>query len=135
MDAILLGVLLLVSPTDRIVAPQWPDRAVAPVIFSFELPESAARDWPGSLSGAPGSQQPRGLGRSLQATRPRHSRVDRIIAVAAGVSLGWVIGGAIGYAVTPKRGPYDDTSGLKGVMIGAPIGGAFGALIGYRLTK
>ena len=31
--------------------------------------------------------------------------------------------------------PDDDTSGLRGMMIGAPIGAVIGAVVGYRLTK
>jgi uncharacterized protein (DUF2062 family) len=105
-----------------------------PAIFSFELPETASRDLPSSLLTE--SFRPEGgWVRSAQATSAKRSRVDQIVAVAAGVSLGWVVGGGIGYAVTPKRGPHDDTSGLKGVLIGAPIGAVVGALIDYRLTK
>jgi len=47
----------------------------------------------------------------------------------------WVVGGAIGYKLTQTSNPDDDTSGLKGVIIGAPIGAAVGACFGYRLTK
>ncbi len=47
----------------------------------------------------------------------------------------WFAGAAIGFAVTPKRGPYDDTSGLKGALIGAPIGAVSGGRTGYWLTK
>ena len=135
MDTMLLGMLMLVSATDASPALECRRAPVAPVTFSFELTDTALRDWAGGLSTAPEPQRRPGLGRSPQATSTKRSRVDRIIAVAAGASIGWVVGGGIGYAVTPKRGPYDDTSGLKGVMIGAPIGGVVGALIGYRLTR
>ena len=135
MDTILLGMLMLVSATDASPALERRRAAIAPVTFSFELTESASRDWAGGLSTASEPQRRRGLRRSPQATNTERSRVERIIAIAAGASLGFVVGGRIGYAVTPKRGPYDDTSGLKGVLIGAPIGGVVGALIGYRLTK
>jgi hypothetical protein len=99
--------------------------AITPGIFSVEFQNGAPRDLRRESSPV----------RSPAAARTRHSRVDRIIAVAAGVSIGWVVGGGIGYAVTPKRGAYDDTSGLKGMIIGAPIGAVAGALLGYRLTK
>ena len=135
MDGIVLGMLILVSATDASPALECRRAAIAPVTFSYELPERASTDWPGRLSRAREAQRPHGLVRFSQATNTKRSRVDRIIAVAAGASIGWVVGGGIGYAVTPKRGPYDDTSGLKGVMIGAPIGGVVGALIGYRLTR
>lgn len=136
MNGILLGVAMLVSSTGASATLDPPRAAVAPAIFSFALPESASRDLPsGLLKESFGPRRERGLVRPAQATSGTHSNVDRIIAVAAGASIGWVVGGGIGYAVTPKRGPYDDTSGLKGLLIGAPIGGVVGALIGYRLTK
>jgi hypothetical protein len=65
----------------------------------------------------------------------RFSKVDRIIAVVAGTCIGWVAGGAIGWAATASSDPDDDVSGLRGVIIGAPIGAAAGAIIGFRLTK
>ena len=71
-----------------------------------------------------------------QPTRAKKfSPTDRVIAVAAGVAVGWIIGGAIGFKATSTSNPYDDTSGLKGVMIGAPIGGAAGGILGYWLTN
>jgi hypothetical protein len=45
-------------------------------------------------------------------------------------------GGQIGYAVAQKRDVDDDgVSGLRGVVIGAPIGAVVGAVPGYQLTK
>jgi hypothetical protein len=44
-------------------------------------------------------------------------------------------GGIIGYAITQESRDDDGVSGLRGVVIGAPIGAAAGAFIGYRLTK
>ena len=42
----------------------------------------------------------------------------------------------IGFYVAQDRNADDDgVSGLKGVVIGAPLGAAVGALIGYQLTK
>jgi hypothetical protein len=133
MTGILLGAAMLVSAAG--VTPEPPRAAVVPPIFSFELPEGASRDLTGVLVTESFRPRERGLVRSAQAATTKRSKVERVIAVAAGASIGWVVGGAIGYAVTPKRGPHDDTSGLKGVLIGAPIGGVVGALIGYRLTK
>jgi hypothetical protein len=136
MNGILIGVAMLLSTTGASPAQELPRAAGVPAIFSYELPESASRDLPGGLLRESfGARSERRLLRSAQATSPKRSRVDRIIAIAAGASIGWVVGGGIGYYVTPKRGPDDDTSGLKGVIIGAPIGGVVGALIGYRLTK
>ena len=136
MNGMLLGVAMLVSATGAAPALEPGCAAVVPAIFSFELPESASRDLPaGLLRESSRPRRERGLVRLAQATSAKRSRVDRIIAVSAGVSIGWVVGGGIGAAVTPKQGPHDDTSALKGIMIGAPIGAAVGALIGYRLTK
>ena len=74
---------------------------------------------------------------AAQATAPkRFNKTDQIIAVVAGVCSGWVAGGAIGfYATSDRDNPDDDTSGLRGMMIGAPIGAVIGAVVGYRLTK
>jgi hypothetical protein len=137
MDAIVLGMLVLVSATDASHAPATQRAAIAPVAFSYEVPESSSSDRAGVLptrferTRAPVRESTR----AAQATSATRSRTDRIIAIAAGASLGFVLGGRIGYAVTPKRGPYDDTSGLKGVLIGAPVGAVVGALIGHRLTR
>ncbi|HJR58358.1 MAG TPA: hypothetical protein VJ813_03125 [Vicinamibacterales bacterium] len=135
MTGLVVGVAILVSSAGAPPAPELPRPAVASAIFSFELPERVSRDLPrGLLWESSGPPRERGLVRA-QAPSAKRSKVDQIIAVAAGASIGWVVGGGIGFAVTPKRGPYDDTSGLKGMIIGAPIGGLAGALIGYRLTK
>jgi hypothetical protein len=124
MNGLLLGMAMLASSTATSPTPGPPYFAAAARMVSFEVQQAAPRRLRQSA-----------LLQSATAVKPRHSKVDRIIAVAAGVSIGWVVGGGIGFAVTPKRGPYDDTSGLKGMMIGAPIGAVAGALLGYRLTK
>ena len=59
----------------------------------------------------------------------------RALVIGAGAGAGFIGGARVGWAVTPKRGPYDDTSGLKGVMIGAPIGAVLGAVLGWHVTK
>ena len=138
MNGILLAVAMLASSKGASPTLETSRAVVAPPVFSLELPESAFAlgDLPrGLLDESPGRRRERGLVRFAHARSAKHSKVDRIIAVAAGVSIGWVVGGGIGYYVTPKRGPYDDTSGLKGMIIGAPIGAAVGALLGWRLTK
>ena len=124
MTELLLGVAMLACSTAPAPPEQPPHVAVAPRIFNVERYERPFRD----------PVPERRAARTAAATT-KGSRVDRIIAIAAGVSIGWVVGGGIGYGVTPKRGPYDDTSGLKGMMIGAPVGAVAGALLGYRLTK
>jgi hypothetical protein len=136
MSGMLFGVLMLVSSAGTSPDVLSPPAAAERADFTYELPERTTRDLPGGLLkdlSRPGPE--RGLAGSAQAMGAKRPKVDRILAVAAGACLGFVTGGRIGFAVTPKRGPYDDTSGLKGVMIGAPIGGVVGALIGYRLSK
>ena len=135
MNGILLGLALLASSTGASATLDPPHAALAPAMVRFELPPTVSRDRTGHLRESFVLQRDRQTARSAKPRRANRSRVDRIIALAAGASIGWVVGGAAGYAVTPKRGPYDDTSGLKGVVIGAPIGGVVGALIGYRLMK
>jgi hypothetical protein len=63
----------------------------------------------------------------------RFSKTDRVVAIAAGAFLGFWGGARLGYAVTAND--RDDTSGLRGVVVGAPVGAVVGALVGFRLTK
>jgi hypothetical protein len=135
MKGILLGAAMLVSSPAASPTVEPPRAAVSHPTLTFELRNPTVVELPGDESRSFARRHAERWRRSAQTAKPKHSRVDRIIAVAAGASIGWVVGGAIGYAVTPKRGPDDDTSGLKGVLIGAPIGAVAGALIGYRLTK
>lgn len=72
---------------------------------------------------------------SQPARVPRFSLTERIIAVAAGTCVGWFGGGAIGWELTKGSHPDDDTSGLRGVIVGAPLGAAVGAFVGFRLTR
>ena len=67
----------------------------------------------------------------------RHNTTDRIIAVAAGATLGFFGGAYIGGRLTDrsKENPDDDMSVLKGVVIGAPIGALVGGILGWRLTN
>lgn len=67
-------------------------------------------------------------------TASRFSKTEKFIAIAAGATLGFVLGGGIGFALT-SEGPSDDVGGLRGVVIGAPLGAVIGGFIGYRLTK
>ena len=135
MNALLLGMLVMLCATDASPALQCQRAAVASVTFNFDLPESASPNWPGGLREALGSKRPRELVMGLQATSTMRPNVDRILALAVGASLGFVVGGRIGYALTPKRGPFDDSGGLKGVVIGGSIGAVVGALIAHRLTR
>ena len=120
------------SPIDRQLDPQLEDRSPAR-LPRVTLPLDAAP----SLA----DEQLRPVWR--RGTLPpvqskpgkRFSPTDRVIAVAAGVAVGWVAGGAIGYKLTDNPdNPDDDTSGLRGVIVGAPLGAAVGAILGWRLT-
>jgi hypothetical protein len=139
MNGIVFGVALLVSSAGVSPAPApEPFRAgVAPaaIPFGVAVRAAASRTLPDRvLNERSGPRWRRG---SLQAAQAppakRCSTVARILAVAASGFGGWVTGGVIGYVATAR--PDDDVSGLRGVVIGAPIGAAVGAIIGYRLTK
>jgi hypothetical protein len=67
----------------------------------------------------------------------RSSTTEKVIGIAAGGALGFLAGGYIGAAInTDRDGPYDDgASAFKGFAIGAPIGAAVGAILGWRLTR
>ena len=139
MNGIVLAVAMLVSSTGGAAAPPALRPEVAPAILRPDhsgLWKAASGDPTGGpLVYSSGPRRQRGPVRSAQTASAKHSKMDRVIAIAAGASLGWVAGGGIGCAVIPKRSKYDDTTCLKGVLIGAPIGAVAGVLIGYRLTK
>ena len=138
MTGLVLGVAMLVSSTGVSPALETAPRTLTPSAFNFELPRVAvSRDAAHPLA----NEQLRPVWR--RGTLPplpskpakRFSPTDRVIAVAAGLAVGWVMGGAIGYMLTDNPdNPDDDTSGLRGVIIGAPIGAATGAILGWRLT-
>lgn len=128
MTGFVFGVALLVSSAGVSPVPETSVGGVASLAVDFSVPID-----PAAVRHQPlwkGAAAPRG-----QAAKKKFSPTDRVIAVAAGVAVGWIIGGAIGFKVTSTSNPDDDTSGLKGVMIGAPIGGATGGILGYWLTK
>lgn len=117
------------TPPAAIVLPAYTfdvsDAATAPPPSPWRLADEQFR--PVWQRGSPGAQG---------APHKRFSTTDRVIAVAAGVAVGWVVGGAIGYKLTQRTDVYDDgVSGLRGVVIGAPIGAAAGAILGWRITK
>ena len=130
MDGIVLGIAMLASSTAGLPAVEIP--RVPPSTFTFSLPYAPA------MSMREQSRpvwQPKSFARVQDPTEKRFNPVLRAIAVGAGAGLGFMAGARVGWEVTPKRGPYDDTSGLKGVMIGAPIGAVLGAVLGWHLTK
>ena len=127
MNGFLMGVAMLVSSAGVSPAQEAPPAlVVAPPAFTFSLPDDE------TLSRWSSDARTR---RQAPAAK-RHSTTDRVIAIAAGVALGWVAGGAVGYYATQDRERDDDgTSGFKGLIIGAPIGAAVGAIVGWRLTR
>lgn len=137
MHGIVLGVAMMISTTGVSPAPETSRATVTPAAFTFDLPADAtatSRTPPKRFLNEP-SWQRESLARAQAKTTKRFSTTDRIIAVAAGVAVGWVVGGAIGYKLTQSSTWDDGTSGLKGMIIGAPIGAATGAILGWRLTQ
>ena len=65
----------------------------------------------------------------------RGSTLEKIFATAGGAAVGWLAGSAIGFVATKKSDHADDVSGLRGVVIGAPIGAIIGGFVGYQLAK
>lgn len=128
MHAVLVGLALAVCSGSLCPAPT-PPSTIVPSASAVTLREAVARaSVPHDLARVERQQQ--------AARVSRHSKVDRAIATVAGVALGWVVGGAIGYYATANRdNPDDDTSGLRGVIIGAPLGAIAGGVIGWRLTR
>ena len=128
METVILGITIWASAAG--IAP--PPEIAAPSLraaTTLSLREEAARVIV-RQSGSPAVPQP------LAKRVSRHSKMDRVIAVAAGVSLGWIGGASLGYMSTDNPdNPDDDTSGLKGMIIGAPIGAVAGAIAGFWLTK
>ncbi len=139
MNGIVLGIAMLVSSTGVSPALETTRATVAPSVFTFTLPDHLAAESEAPRRFLDEQQRTMWHTGAKSATQPartrRFSPTDRIIALAAGVAVGWVAGGAIGYKLTDNpSNPDDDTSGLRGVIIGAPIGAATGAILGWRLT-
>ena len=138
-SGLVLGIAMMVSSTGVSPALETTSPPLTPPAFTFELPRVAV---PVDAGQPLAEERLRPVWRRGTLPPPvqskpakRFSPTDRIIAVAAGVAVGWVVGGAIGYKLTDNPdNPDDDTSGLRGVIIGAPIGAAAGAILGWRLT-
>jgi hypothetical protein len=130
MDGMFLGMAMLVSSSAGVPAVDTP--RAAPSAFTFTLPDAAA---------TPLREEPRPVWQSASSARAQTTTAKRLhpvlrgMVIGAGAGAGFLAGARVGWEVTPKRGPYDDTSGLKGVMIGAPIGAVLGAVLGWQLTK
>jgi hypothetical protein len=137
MDGIVLGAAMMISTAGISPAPETSPPTIVPAAFTFDLPADVAM-----TSRTPPKRFLKDQSWRRESSAPaqtkitkRFSTTDRIIAVAAGVAVGWVVGGAIGYKLTQSSTWDDGTSGLKGVIIGAPIGGATGAILGWQLTR
>jgi hypothetical protein len=138
MNEVMVGIAMLVSSTGVSPALETSRATVSPPAFTITSPVR--------VPAAPTptrrlfDQQPTGWRTSssrtpTQSRQNRFSPTDRVIALAAGVAVGWVAGGAVGYKLTDNPShPYDDTSGLRGMIIGAPIGATVGAILGWKLT-
>ena len=128
LNGIVLGVAMLASSTAAAPKPEAAPAAVLPVVFTYDLRDDSVPSHAAFLL-------PPAAPAWLPAPK-RHSKTDRIIAVVAGASLGFVVGGRIGGHLTENRdNPDDDISALRGVVIGAPIGAVLGGLTGYWLTR
>jgi hypothetical protein len=137
MHGIVLGVAMMISSTGVSPALETSRPTLVPAAFTFDLPADPAttsRTQPKRfLKEHTWRREPSAPAQAK--TAKRFSPTERIIAVAAGVAVGWVVGGAIGYKLTQSSTWDDGTSGLKGVIIGAPIGATTGAILGWRLTR
>ena len=135
---VLAVAITMISSTGVSPALETSRAAVAPAAFTFDFPGDAgtSRIVPRRFATDPSRawrSQP--SARAQSAPARRFSLTERIIAVGAGLTVGFLVGGTIGGKLTESDNPDDDTSVLKGIMIGAPIGGAVGAILGWRLTK
>jgi hypothetical protein len=71
-------------------------------------------------------------GRNQQAApRRERSMTRKILGAAVGGAGGFFAGGYLGSAIDGECGGCDDP-GLKGALIGAPIGAATGSVLGYH---
>ena len=129
MTGFLMGAALVMAAAGVSPAKAQPDARIrlAPATIAFMLPDAERARWESRPAFA-----------RTQATKAkRHNTTDRIIAVAAGATLGFFAGGMIGGTITDKSdtNPDDDMSVMKGVLIGAPIGATLGGLFGWYLTR
>ena len=125
MIEIALGVMILASS-----AGVSPDLESARPRLTLELPadlvtEASRPVW--RLESSRAAQ-------TTAANRP--STFARVIGTALGGLGGFYAGGAIGFYAAQDHDVDDDgVSGLRGVVIVAPVGAALGALIGYKLVR
>ena len=139
IDGLVLGVAMLALT--GVVSPAVPAApgTLARAAYTFELPESTSLSDVATQRRRNDPMRPiwhAATYASQASAKKRFGKTDRVIAVVAGVAGGWMAGAAIGYYATADwDNPNDDTSGLKGMLIGAPIGAAAGGILGYWLTN
>jgi hypothetical protein len=137
MNGFALGLAMVIYSIGVSPSADTARATVVPTAFTFDLSEAAATSRNRLHPRASEPFRPAWRNGSFQPaqtrTAKRFSKTGTIFAVAVGALGGWMAGGAIGYAATSR--PDDDVIGLRGVVIGAPIGSVVGAAIAYRLTK
>ena len=130
MHGIVLGVAMLICSAGVAPVRDAADVTLLPVRTTLILPAAPSPDRLPSIWKARSAPVRRSSGSSK-----RFSPTERIIAIAAGVSVGWIVGLGVGARITDSSNPSDDTSALKGAIIGAPIGATLGGILGWRLTR
>ena len=128
MDAMIAG-LLLVTSTLGVAPTVDPVESRTRSAATLTLREAAAR---------PNIRVVRQLAAepARNERKPRFSKIERAIAIGAGTVIGFYSGALVGWTATDNpSNPNDDTSGLRGVVIGAPLGAVAGAVLGAVLTR
>ena len=127
MDALIAGFLLVTTVVGSPAVPPGADRPGAATATT--LREAAARPDIGEAA-------PLVIRLHKQARVSRFSKVERAIAIGAGSVVGFYAGALVGWKATDNpSNPNDDTSGLRGVVIGAPVGAVVGGILGYVFTR
>ena len=130
MTGIMLAMLLLVSPADEVRGAEPAGAAIVDTRPRLKLPHDLVTE----PSRPVWRLEPSHDAQATAANRP--STTARVIGAALGGLGGFYAGGMIGFYVAQDRDVYGDgVSGLRGVVIGAPVGAALGALIGYKLVR
>lgn len=129
MTGLALGLTAIVSTFGAPAVTQTPHAPVTPTVLTINIAEVPAT--------APDViRLPNSRPRALAATARRPSKLERVVAIGTGATLGFFAGGIIGGKLTENRdNPDDDTSAIRGIVIGAPIGAVLGGLTAYWLTK
>jgi hypothetical protein len=119
------------------VAVHVPSSALRPVLpHPFHMRESAPAlegvllpRWFADRDVAPGVNR-RG-GQTVRNERSERSLVRKLLGAAVGAAGGFFAGGFLGAAIEGDRCHCDDP-GLKGFLIGAPVGATVGGILGER---